>query len=421
MISAALRIGVGMALLVTCSDTLAQTADNKDLRPSLVQATLTESGATPFYLQAVITERSDPNERVEIEMSWVSPGKWRRRIESSEFSQTLIVNGDKVFEQDSADYIPLAIQTLVTAMVDPKPVLDAVRPGDRVITKANGKADESGKRCFGPNSKMCMIGPYGLMESVGAAGRSVDFMDYQKFKGKRVARILTYRIDPGDSLQAHITTLGELASHDEQRFSVAEPTPMQKQIRSAVVPETELRELALQPLEIIWPQVLEDNNTAGETSYYVSLDRLGQVREILPLSVAVERADDSARSQIMKWKFKPLLKEGVAVQAEAVLNFHFDTRAYGPAAPLTDAEVRKLATGIVDPEFPPDSKPGATCNIRIAVDADGKVIEQIAVEGSHELTLPCMRAIGKWHFSPIVEAGQPRPYRAEVTFHVPEH
>jgi hypothetical protein len=33
---------------------------------------LTESGAPPFYLQAVITERQDPNEHVDIEMFWVS-------------------------------------------------------------------------------------------------------------------------------------------------------------------------------------------------------------------------------------------------------------------------------------------------------------------------------------------------------------
>jgi hypothetical protein len=120
----------------------------------------------------------------------------------------------------------------------------------------------------------------------------------------------------------------------------------------------------------------------------------------------------------MKWTFKPVMQDGVAVQAEAILSFHFDTRAYGPRNPLTDAEVRKLATDTVDPEFPAGSKSGETCNIRIAVDTDGRVIEQIAGDGSHELTMPCISAIGKWHFSPVIENGQPRPYRAEVTFRV---
>lgn len=387
----------------------------------VVQAWLTEPGSKPFYLQAVITEPSDPNEHIEVEMYWLAPDKWRRTIKSQEFSQTLVVNGDKSLEQDSADYMPLAIQVLITAMVDPRPIVDAVQPGDSVVTKANGGADESGKICFDPAKKMCVISRNGMTESLRGAGRSVTFSDYRKFKGKRVARLLTYTLDHGDSYQARINLMGELKSDDAQFSIPGPPTPREGQIRSVVLPEAELRALATQPPDIIWPQVLEDHPTTGETSYYVSLDRTGQVREVLPLKVSIERADDSARRQLMKWKFKPVVKDGVPVQAEGVLTFQFNTRAYGPASPLTDAEVRKLATGIVDPQFPAGSKPGATCNIRIAVDADGKVIEQIAGDGSPDLTILCMKAIGKWQFSPIMENGQPRPYRGEITFRVPEN
>src|SRR5580693_9613963 len=124
---------LGIALGLSWLEIVAVTAFAQSVAPArVVQATLTEPGGTPFYLQAAITERSDPSEHVEVEMSWVAPDTWRRRIQSAEFSQTLIVNGNKVFEEDSADYFPLGIQTLVTAMVDPRPVLDAVRPGDRL-------------------------------------------------------------------------------------------------------------------------------------------------------------------------------------------------------------------------------------------------------------------------------------------------
>jgi hypothetical protein len=228
---------------------------------------------------------------------------------------------------------------------------------------------------------------------VAAPGRSVTFTDYRPFKNKRVARQLSYQIDAGDSYQAHVTTLGELMS-DDTPFAIPEHTPKKKQIRCVVLAEAELRTLALQPTEIIWPQVLEDNKTSGETSSYLFVDRSGQVREILPLSVSVERADDSARRQIMRWKFRPAMKDGVAVQAEAILSFHFDTRAYGPAKPLTDAEVRKLATNMTEPVFPEGSPASSPCRIRIAVDAEGKVIEEIAVDGSGEVSLACMKAIG---------------------------
>ena len=368
-------------------------------------------------LQAVITERQDPKEHVDIEMFWVSPDKWRPTIKSEEFSQTLIVNRGKVYEQDSDEYFPLGLQVLATAMVDPKPILDSLRPGDRVLTKANGASDESGRVCFSANSKICMRNKYGLSESLGAPGRSVDFTDYKKFKGQRVARLLTYRIDPGDSLQARITALGEFDSRDEGQFSVTDPTPPEKQIRSMVVPEADLRSNALEPVEFIWPQVLEDNNTRGDTS--VSLDRSGNVREIFPLSVAVERADHSARRQIMKWKFKPVLRDGVPVQAEGVLNPHFDTRAYGPPAPLTDAEVRKLASNVVDPEFPPGAAPpGSACTLAIAVDIEGKIIESMILDGPQQIYQACSQAVGKWQFRPILEEGKPHPYRARITCRV---
>ena len=224
-------------------------------------------------------------------MSWVAPDKWKRTIRAAEFSQTLIVDGDKIFEQDLDNYLPLAIQVLTTAMVDPGPIVAAFRRGDIAITKANGASDESGKVCFG---KVCVQQGNGLVETVAAPGRSVTFTGYHPFKHKRVAGQLFYQIDPGDSYQAHVTKLGKLTSDDAQ-FAIPEPTPKEKQIRCVVLAEADLRALALQPTEIIWPQVLEDNKISGETSYYVSVDRSGQVREILPLSISVERADDSAR------------------------------------------------------------------------------------------------------------------------------
>ena len=138
-------------------------------------------------------------------MSWVAPDKWKRTIRAAEFSQTLIVDGDKIFEQDLDNYLPLAIQVLTTAMVDPRPIIAAFRPGDIARTKANGASDESGKVCFG---KVCVQQGNGLVETVAAPGRSVTFTDYHPFKHKRVARQLFYQIDPGDSYQAHVPSSG---------------------------------------------------------------------------------------------------------------------------------------------------------------------------------------------------------------------
>lgn len=387
---------------------------------ALIQPTLTVPGNLPFHLKALITERGDPTSRTEVEIFWIAPDKWRRTIQSkTEFSQTLIVNGGKVFEHDSDDYFPLWSQTLVTALVDPKPVLDALMPGDKLLTIANGGADPAGRVCLPPPSKVCFPLRYGVMESVKAAGHSVDFTDYREFHGKKVARVLIYHVDPGDDCQAQVTELNDLKKPDENLFSIAPTNSENQRIKSVILPESELRSMALEPMEIIWPQVL-DGATTGTTTYYVSIDRSGNVAEVLPVSVAIERADGSARRQIMKWKFKPAQKDGKPIQAEGVLNFDFNTRRFGPPNPLTDKEARKLASNIVEPVFAAAMAPsGTTYSLSLAVDEEGAVIEVIAGEGPPQLFTPCYQAISKWHFSPILEDGKPRPYRAQVMFRVP--
>lgn len=386
--------------------------------PAVVQAVLVATDSSPFHLSAGITERADFNEHIDLEWYWASPTKWKRTITSQNFSQTLIVNGDNVLEQASDDYVPIGLQALAAALVDPRPALQAWRPGDQLLTKANGAADESGRVCFNPQHTMCGVSRFGLTETIGAPGQFITFSDYRPFQGKRVARQVMYKIDQGDSLQARVTALEEMKIVDEKLFAIDQPTPKEKQLRVETFTQAQLAEQALRPMDIIWPQVL-DGRTSGETSFFVSIDRTGQVRDILPLDVAIERANDSARRQIMRWRFKPLTKEGVLVQMEGVLKFQFNTRAYGPSEMLNDADARKLATNIAEPTFPPGATSGSSCAVRVAVDSDGGVIEQIAGDCAPGLFLTCSKAIGKWKFSPIQREGKFLPYRAEVVFRVP--
>jgi hypothetical protein len=338
------------------------------------------------------------------------------RLPASRCLGLRLTNGDKVFEQDSANYFPVGLQTLVTAMVDPKSVLDARDPGEGLPTKANCGSNESGVAAVGKN--LIGSGPYGLDETVAASGRSVRFMNDQGFNGRRIARLLVHRGNVDEILKAKVTELKELKNPNDSLFSTTQPTAKGEQIRSAILTEAELQSLALGIHDIIWPQVL-DGATTGTTKFYISVDRFGQVREALPLCTANERSNDSAQRQIMKWKFKPLMKDGASVQAESTLTFTLDTRAWGPVSPLSDAEMRKLATNIVEPEIPPGSAPaGTTYTLRAAIDSDGKLIEVIAGDGPPNLFQPCYQALLKWHFSPILQNGEPRPYRAEVKFQV---
>jgi hypothetical protein len=337
----------------------------------------------------------------------------------------LVVNGDKVLEQDSDNYFPLALQTLATALVDPKPLLDALRPGDRLETQANGHW-KAPVFCSNPNlmrqnpgmEMVCHEGLYRGMETVGAPGHRVYFVDYKGFKGRHVARLVITSSEMSVSYRARVTELSELKRPDQSLFEIDHPTSSQGQIHVQVLPELELQSAAEESLDIIWPQVL-DGEISGPSSYYVSIDRTGQVPETVPLHTTNERANDSARHQIMRWKFKPEMKEGVSLQVESILTFTTNTRAYGPPEPLTEAEVRKLASNIVEPVFPPGTASGGTCAERIAVDHEGNLIEEIADECESGLVIPCYDALKQWHFAPFMENGQPRPYRGQITCKVP--
>lgn len=386
---------------------------------SIVQATLTAPGNPAFQLKATITEGRDPDPVGHVEIVWLAPRKWRRTIESRDFSQTLVANGSKVFEQDSDDYFPIELRTLATAMVDPQPILEAHRPGDQLLTKANRRSDESGMICFSDARSFCAQGHNGLTEIVGLPGHSVSFSDYQDFKGMRVARVVVDTVGVGESLTAGVTEIKELRNPDDALFSVPQPTPEKNQIRVALVPEVDLQSRALGNHKIIWPQVL-DGKTTGTASFYVSVDRSGQVREALPVYTDNERSNDSARRQIMRWRFKPFVKHGSPIQTGSILTFQLNTRSWGPPAPISDAEVRKLASNVVNPVIPPGLAPSGTLyTLWAAVDSDGTLIEVIPAEGIPGLFQPCYQALQKWHFSPIIENGQPRPYRAEIKFRVP--
>jgi Gram-negative bacterial TonB protein C-terminal len=387
---------------------------------NVVEGSLIVAGSTPFHLRAVITEGQEQSPYGQIEMFWMAPDKFRRVIKSDDFSQTLIVNGNQTFEQNSSDYFPLQLHTLITAMMDPQAIIDAIQPGDLVLIKSNGAVNESGIKCVDRNNNFCVKDKNGLRETIAASGHAVDWSQYEMFDGKRIARVITNAPRLGeDLLTLTIEELRPIQPLDESLFEIPNPTDPQHQIRFIDLSEEDLRRNLLGSSEIIWPQTL-DSTEKGPASFYVSIDPTGSVREVLQLYTVNERANDSAIDQIMKWKYKPITKGGFPAQAEGVLSFTLDTRAWGPASPLTDAEARKLASNITAPDVPVGKFPvGTVCNLRISVDSTGKVIEAIIDGCPSGLGIPSLDALRKWQFSPIMENGQPRPYRANIEFRIP--
>lgn len=403
------------------------------MQRAVEQSSLTLAGSKAFYLKATIVETTNPSSdyKGEVEEYWVSPEKWRRNLTAPGFSQTLIVNGDKVFEQNKGDYFPWWLNDLLTAILDPMPMLDQLKQVNAQVQEPSGS--EHSTVCSRLQTKVglppvensaflvfCFEGSHGLLESVVSPGYYVEFKDYKSFASKRVARRFVIDPEPGTTIEAKVTELSELKNPEEVMFHVDDPTPPGERLKSIRVNESTLRSLSLVTPDVLWPSI-RSGKTSGVLSMYVSIDRNGHVRETWPLNSDNAGLNDPAREQVMKWQFKPFSADGAPVQVETVLTLAFSTKVGDPIPILTNDEARKLAVKIVEPEFPPGIAPkGTEVKIQVGVSLDG------AINGAGNpynvpmpLFLAAYNAVRQWHFGPYLRNGKPDLFGADIVFRVP--
>lgn len=393
---------------------------------AIQQSSLTSPDGKPFHLHASIEETAEPGSdyQAKIEEYWVSPSKWRRTIESPDFSQTLIVDGDVVYEKDDGDYFPCWLNEFLTALFDPLPMMKALQQSNAQIAKPRGS--EKSTSCADFHGRVdrwviCFEGSHGLLASVFTKGYGAEFKDYKRFGGKFVPWRIENDPEPGTHLEAHVTELSQLTEPYQQLFAIQQPTPLSERLSSVRLDEDTFRSLVAGSTEIEWPTV--GGVTAGGCAVYVSADRTGNVREAWPAGCDNTGLQDPLRDAVKKWHLKPAISNGVPVQVEALLGFTFHTASKSAKALplLSDVEVRNLATDIVEPNFPPGSaERGAEIIVQISVDETGKLT---GISNTHNLKNPVFfavhAALQKWRFSPYLKDGKPQYFHADLTFYVP--
>jgi hypothetical protein len=395
------------------------------------QSKLTLAGGTPFHLKAHITDAgaARPEYSAEVEEYWASPEKWRRTVQSAGFSQTLVVNGGKVFEKLTGDYYPFWLRDLVTALFDPLPMVDQLRAmrGQLEIPEDSAKSNSCMNMQFkvgvapAQNSltyAFCFGGKGGLLQAVLTPGYKAQFADYQLFRKQMTARTIKAEFAPVLSLTARVTELAELSSVDEKLFAIEAATPAAEQMKTSQVGEDSARLLALNTPPIVWPAVRE-GKTAGVMSLYISSDRSGQVREVWPLASNNAELNEAAREQLLHWQYKPYTNGGPS-QMEAVLTFAFTTRIENPVPVLSDAEARKLATHVVEAVVPAGkARKGSKFSLRVSVDEAGKVQGiQNQTNVAPALYTAGTAALKQWRFRSYKNRGVPDRFYADITFQV---
>lgn len=320
-------------LIAFCSFSVAADSLTDLPKKAVERSQITAPGSHPFILKAKVLESTNPanaNYQAEIEEYWVAAGKWRRVVKTSNFSETLIVNGGKTSEQLTGDYYPNWLQTIVAAIFDPGAALKGVdlsRSSDnpmiggaevcRRFTFMAGVAPV-GNKVF---SSFCFND--GLIDFVAKPGYAAVYKDYKNFAGKHVARTISEAIESGTVVEATIQDLAELQTPDDTMFAIQDASAPLQAIRAD---ESTLRSLVVNAPNIAWPTV-RSGSSKGTLSLYVCVDRNGRVREIYELNSSNPGLSDVARDQVMKWQFKTASSQGVPVQVESILTFAFATTA----------------------------------------------------------------------------------------------
>jgi hypothetical protein len=423
---------IAAALAVACATNapLAQAQAGTPLYDASVRALrntqLNYPDSAPFHAKISVTDsHPDTNRSATIEMWWMSPTKYRRVIESPDYSQTRIVNGDAVSEENKGAYYPYWLQEVVDGFFDAIPFLPALQKLPATLsTNPPAYLEWCGDVhmrvdrwmvCFQKDHK-------DQLQSVFTKGFFVEFKDYQKFANKRVAHKIVTEQDREHEIDSVITVLNRLDSADDSLFAVAAPTPAPQQIRSVQVSEDDFRKLVIGSMDVAWPTNVVGGLAKGGCGVFVSVDREGTVRESRHEGCDNFALEEPLRLAALKWKLHPASINGAPVQVTALLGIPYDIHVE-PAPEiitLSEADALKLASNKTQPEFPVDAKRGTIVSMEVTIDDDGRFVESTSPKGTPTyLSVPIALALEKWKFTPYLKDGKPVPFKFTVSFAVP--
>ena len=266
--------------------------------------------------------------------------------------------------------------------------------------------------------EICFSGSEPHLLSVLTTNFNLDFADWKSFGKKQIARTYTTDVLDYKEIQARLTKLEELRNSPDDLFAIAAPTPPDQQIKTVFV-STQKEESLLENAPVIdWPTVHE-GKTDGYMIVYARTDRTGQVRESSKHNSDNPGMESFGMEQALRYKFKPLLVNGVAVQMEMPLVLHFTTKIADPLPFLTGELLLKQISGC-DAKLvssPPTS--GRITPTSISVNEQGKLTGEgygpTIDPGSPAVLVTVARGlIFDCHFAPFLKNGVPWYYHGAL-------
>ena len=389
---------------------------------ALKSSSLTEDGK-PFHALMEIGTREPYSGQVEV--WWLSSTRYRLAIRSPKFTQLKVVNGDQVQEKDEGDYYPRWLENFVLALINPLPMASnfrggAVMLGAQLTRSCLGRDDRPGgitdQMTWG---QICFTGSEPRLSYILTFNESMEFKDWKGFGKKQIAR--TYQTDVLDyqPVVGRLTKLEELKKPDESMFTIMAATPADQRITTSLVPTAKEEGLIEQAPVIQWPTVRE-GKTDGYMIVYARTDRTGQVRETAKHNSDQPGLESFGMEQALRYKFKPLLVDGVAQQMEMPLVLHFRSQLADPLPILSVVDMKKQMISCDIGGLPQGTAKGAVVTIRISVNEAGNVTGMGPV-GSGKGTdwVAAISKLRSCRFAPYVVNGKATYYKGDIELAAP--
>ena len=392
---------------------------------ALKSSSLTYEGKPFHAVMEIGTAGTEYSGRLEV--WWVDQSKYRMVLTSPKFSQETVVNGDKISEKNDGDYYPRWLENFVLAVLDPVPIAKNFRGhggevmlGPQMTSSCLRRDDRPGgitdQTTWG---MVCFSGSEPRLESVLTMNVSMEFKDWKKFDKRQIAR--TYQTDVLDfrPVVGRLVTIEELKQTNESMFTVSTVTPEEQRISTSLVSTLKEESLVEKAPVIEWPSVRE-GKTEGYMIVYARTDRTGQVRETAKHNSDQPGLESFGMEQALKYKFKPLVVDGIAQQMEMPLVLHFTSRLDDPLPILSVENMKKQMIGCQFNNLESDMPAGIVVRVRFSVDETGKVtgygpVGNVTWSG----WLAPASQIAQCRLSPYIVNGKATYYKGDVEIKAP--
>ena len=357
------RIGVVLAGVLVTAVIQAQ-APSPSANTALLQQSLHESvlieGHQPFHLVLEIAPDTTPHAHArpapssmhgKVELFWANRSHYRLVVNSPEFSQTRVVDGDQVEEHDNGDFYPRWLDDFVRMLLAPVPTGQVPKLIQQRLTGGGtfalpGRPPITMPRCLETSDR-----PDGITEETSIARvcfeathpwyqgtldftRYVSFSDYAPFGGQMIPRTWSDDIPENIFVEGKVTLLEKLAAGDLKTIRISNATPPTEQIRTVFFSRKDIGDHIANVPSYEWPS--KDGAPEGYMIVYVRTDRTGQIRESYWSSSDNYGLQDAGVALALKSSLKPMLVDGVGVQVEGPLVLHFKMHSVSsPSAGLT--------------------------------------------------------------------------------------